>query len=129
MSEEAAIQIGSIGWVDLTVQDADKTVQFYKDVVGWDIEKMDMGGYNDYILKIKGTNIPVAGICNAKGVNKDIPPVWLNYFTVKDINKSIEKCKASGGSIVLPTKLMGNYGKVCIIKDNNGVISALFEQL
>lgn len=129
MSDKTNIQVGSIGWVDLTVQNADKTVQFYKDVVGWDIEKMDMGDYNDYILKIKGTNIPVAGICNAKGVNKDIPPVWLNYFTVEDINKSVDKCKANGGSILLPIKLMGNYGKVCIIKDINGVICALFEQL
>ncbi len=126
MSQTDKPQIGSLGWVDLTVNNADQIVEFYKNVVGWEIDKFNMGDYDDYILKLPGTNIPVAGICNAKGLNKDIPPVWLNYFTVENVDISADECVKMGGSLIIPPKKMGEYGRFCIIKDPAGVICALF---
>ena len=32
-----------------------------------------------------GAAQPVSGICHARGSNADLPPVWLIYITVADL--------------------------------------------
>ena len=39
---------GKIGWVDLTVKNADQVRDFYKEVIGWKPEAVTMGNYNDW---------------------------------------------------------------------------------
>ena len=42
--------IGKIGWIDMTVDDADFLRDFHKDVVGWTVEDTSMGDYSDYTM-------------------------------------------------------------------------------
>ena len=53
---------GSIAWVDLTVEDAGSVRDFYKEVVGWEVQGCDMdgGAYQDYNMMPAGTEQPVA---------------------------------------------------------------------
>ena len=41
-------EVGSIGWFDLTVENADEVREFYRRVVGWTETPLDMGGYSDH---------------------------------------------------------------------------------
>ena len=50
MSDVSNPPIGSIGWCDLTVPDADGVRDFYRGVVGWTATECDMGGYSDYVV-------------------------------------------------------------------------------
>lgn len=50
MSEQNKPHIGSIGWLDLTVENADAVRDFYQEVVGWTTSGVDMGGYSDYCM-------------------------------------------------------------------------------
>jgi hypothetical protein len=72
-SPDAAAPVGRISWLDLTVSDAPAIRDFYRQVVGWsvqDVEMEDSGErYADYnMLSEDGT--PAAGICEvtSKGV-------------------------------------------------------------
>ena len=38
------MSLGKIGWADLTVNDAETVRDFYRDVVGWTVQPVDMGG-------------------------------------------------------------------------------------
>jgi len=58
---------GEIGWIDLTVQDAESVRDFYQAVAGWLPSPVDMGGYNDFCMSRPGGAEPVAGICHAAG--------------------------------------------------------------
>jgi predicted enzyme related to lactoylglutathione lyase len=49
------------------------------------------------------------------------------YFTVKDLDKCILECNASGGKVIIESKNMGNYGRYCVIEDPAGAVCALFE--
>ena len=49
-------EVGKIGWIDMTVDDADGVRDFYKAVVGWETDDVSMGDYSDYVMKM-----PVAG--------------------------------------------------------------------
>ena len=80
--------------MDLTVPDAAPVRDFYRDVVGWTAAEVDMGGYQDYTMA--AGDDPVAGVCHARGGNADVPPVWLVYFTVAELDESLRRCAAAG---------------------------------
>lgn len=127
MSDISKQEIGSITWFDLTVKNADAVRDFYNKVVGWTFAPVDMGGYNDYNMNSPADGKTVAGICHARGMNADLPPQWLLYITVEDIDKSAAKCVELGGKIIDGPKGMGSYGRMCVIQDPAGAVAALVQ--
>jgi len=117
---------GSIGWVDLTVDDAASIRDFYADVVGWKPEPVDMGDYSDFnMTRADGT--PSAGVCHARGSNADLPASWLVYVNVPDLDGSMERCRARGGEVVVGPKEMSGHGRYAVIRDPAGAVMALFQ--
>jgi uncharacterized protein len=116
----------TISWHDLTVDDADSISDFYCRIAGWTKEPYNMGDYSDYVMKDAAGNV-TGGICNARGSNKDIPPVWLCYITVSDLDKSLEACTAAGGQVAGSKKTMGEQGTYCLIRDPAGAYVMLWE--
>jgi uncharacterized protein len=125
MSEKA--DVGSIMWTDITVENAERIRDFYSAVVGWTASGVDMGGYDDFNMNDPETGTPVAGVCHARGGNADLPPVWLIYVNVEDIEKSIARCVELGGQVISGPKGMGGQGRYCVIRDPAGAALALFE--
>ena len=78
--------VGEIGWIDMTVDDATATRDFYQDVVGWNVEDTSMGDYSDYTMMSPGDGEAIAGICHARGSNSDLPGGWLIYIVVADVD-------------------------------------------
>lgn len=112
---------GRFLWHDLTVKDASKVSEFYEKVTGWERQGFDMGGYNDYVMSPEEGEDPIAGICYARGSNKDIPPQWLMYVNVKNLDKSISAVKRFGGKVIGEKSKMGDDGKFyCLIQDPAG---------
>jgi uncharacterized protein len=112
-SPGAAAQAGCIAWLDLTVSDAAATRDFYRRVVGWGVRDVAMkdadNGYADYeMLGDDGT--PAAGVCHARGVNADLPPVWLIYLPVSDLPESLRRAREEGGAVV--KEVRGGDGRV-----------------
>ncbi len=117
--------IGRIGWVDMTVDDADGVRDFYKAVVGWGHEDVSMGEYADYSMTTAAGNA-VAGICHARGTNAGLPGGWLIYVTVADVEASAAACEANGGEIVVPVRGLAG-GRFCVIRDPGGATAALYQ--
>lgn len=126
MSEKP--KVGTIGWIDLTVDDADAIRDFYKSVTGWQHGEVSMGEYSDYTMQLPSDDTPVAGICHKSGTNADLPSHWLIYITVGDLDTSMDECKKRGGSVISGPKQMGPTARYCIIRDPAGAVAALFEQ-
>lgn len=122
-------RIGAITWTDLTVPNAGAVRDFYRDVVGYDVVDVDMGGYSDYCMNVPGTETTVSGICHAQGINADLPPVWLVYITVANLTESLAKVTAGGGKILRGPTSMGAPGSMAVIEDPAGAVSALFGPL
>jgi predicted enzyme related to lactoylglutathione lyase len=119
-------KVGTIGWIDLTVPDASKVRDFYCKVVGWTTSEVDMGGYADYCVHPPDGD-PVAGICHARGTNAEMPPAWLIYITVADLNASLAKCRTLGGEVVTAVRDMGGYGRIAVVRDPAGAVCALIQ--
>jgi len=107
--------LGTINGFDLTV-------------VGWTVEPLDMGDYADYVMKSPETGEWTAGICHARGVNADLPPPWLVYITVPDLEASLAQCLALGGTQLTPIK--GDHGSensYATIQDPAGAVLTLMQ--
>jgi predicted enzyme related to lactoylglutathione lyase len=119
--------VGTIGWVDLTVDAADAVRDFYSDVVGWKAEPVIMGQYVDYNMTTPDGGVPAAGVCHRRDGNAHIPPVWMVYFVVADLEESIAKVRARGGEVVAEPRRAGNT-RYAMFKDPAGAVAALVQQ-
>lgn len=117
---------GNVGWIDLTVADADSTRDFYSAVVGWQTEPLDMGGYSDYVMKAPDGD-GVAGVCHARGSNANQPAVWMVYFMVADLDASLAEVTARGGEIIRPPAGEGSSGRFAVVRDPAGACCGLFQ--
>lgn len=120
-------QAGTITWCDLTVPDAGALKEFYQNVVGWKSADVDMGGYNDFTMLTPDGKTAVAGICHHRGTNEGIPPQWMVYINVADLDQSVKEVEGRGGTVILGPKNISGYGRYCLIKDPAGAVCALFQ--
>lgn len=117
---------GSICWIDLTVDDAPRLRDFYARVAGWTPGPVPMGGYDDFVMNHPQTGEPVAGVCHRRGPNADLPPVWMIYIHVKNMESALAEVLAAGGKVVrLPAQ--AGPGSMAVIEDPSGLISSLYE--
>jgi predicted enzyme related to lactoylglutathione lyase len=121
------MNIGTIGWIDLTVENAGEIRDFYRSVAGWSVEEVQMDGYQDYCMSPPGGEGPVAGICHARGGNSGLPPGWLIYITVEDLEQSVARCLSLGGEVRVQPKSAGD-DRYCVIRDPSGACCALYQK-
>ena len=116
---------GSIGWVDLTVRDAPILREFYEKVAGWQSQPVKMSGYEDFSMLAESGDA-AAGICHARGGNANLPPVWMIYIVVENLDLALQNCRELGGEVISPVRASGG-SRFAVIRDPAGVVSALWE--
>lgn len=70
-------------------------------------------------------NVSFTGVCHARGGNGGLPPVWMIYLPVGDLDESLRRVEAEGGKVVKTMK--GGDGKYvyAAIQDPVGAYFAL----
>ncbi len=124
MADDA--EIGKVGWIDITVDDATGLRDFYAAVTGWKPKDVSMGEYSDFMMTMPGNDEAAAGICHARGDNAALPPQWLIYIIVADADKSAAVCVARGGKVLVGPKPLSG-GRFCVIEDPGGAVAALYQ--
>lgn len=119
--------IGRVSWVDLAVPNAEKVRDFYSRVIGWTSKEHDMETYFDYEMKDPETDETVAGVCHAQGINAQLPPAWMVYFTVADLDDSLAGVKEMGGEVIGDVR---GYGadRYAFVRDPGGAVCALYQK-
>lgn len=117
--------IGAIGWLDLSIPDATRVRDFYAAVCGWTHEGLSMGDYEDYVMKASDGSA-VGGVCHARGSNANVPPHWIPYAVVSDIDASVAKITELGGTIVDGPRSAGG-GRMVIFRDPAGAHFGLWQ--
>ncbi len=121
-------RVGHIRWVDLTVPNAPATRDFYRQVIGWTVQDVQMTDadqqYADYSM-CGDDNYPTAGICHARGGNAGLPRTWLLYLPVGDFAESLRRVEAEGGTIIKSTAGTGDEYTYAIVQDPVGAYFAV----
>jgi predicted enzyme related to lactoylglutathione lyase len=127
-SGDAAARVGCITWLDLTVSDASATRDFYGQVVGWSAQDVEMEDaserYVDYNM-LGSDERPAAGICHARGVNLNLPPVWMIYLPVGDLAESLRRVREGGGEVIKATPETHGKHAYAVVQDPVGACLAL----
>ena len=118
-------KLGKFLWADLTVPNAAELKEYYKEVIGWSEHPVAMKDgeepYEDFAM-MTDKDTAVAGICNQRGVNANIPPQWITYINVEDVEKSLNKAIALGGKLVHESKKKDGSYNFVIIADPVGAV-------
>ncbi|MEO0829489.1 MAG: VOC family protein [Pseudomonadota bacterium] len=104
------------------MRDSQALLPFYEAVCNWTASDHDMGAYVDFDMSTASGD-RVAGLCQAKGANAALPPVWLMYVAVPSLKDALGKVEGLGGTVIMqPT------GAFAVIADPAGTHLALWEQ-
>ena len=96
---ETLPEIGDVSWRELYTTDAAAAMRFYSDLFGWrETQAMDMGPMGKYHIFARKWDL--GGMMNKPKEMAQVPPNWGLYFRVGDLEKAIERVKASGGQIL-----------------------------
>lgn len=119
---------GTINWTDLTIPNAEEVKEFYKTVIGWTEQAIPMKDgdeeYNDFVM-LHSENGAAGGICHSKGTNLGIPPQWIPYISVNDIEKRKNLAIEHGGEILKEQLNKDGELYYVIMKDISGAIFAM----
>jgi hypothetical protein len=97
---ETAPEVGEASWHELMTTDAPAALKFYSEIFGWQpSEALDMGALGKYHMFNRPHGM-IGGMMNKPPEMAQVPPHWMIYFRVPDINAAVERIKANGGQIL-----------------------------
>jgi hypothetical protein len=119
---------GDFCWYELTTSNVQAAKDFYGKVFGWEFSDHDMGEMTYTMITIKGKQ--AAGIWAVpKDLEHQMPPHWMAYILVDDIEASVQKAEKEGAEIKKPIQNAGDFGRFAIIADPAGAHIALWQTL
>lgn len=117
---------GQFCWNELVTPDPKKAKEFYTKLFGWKTEEMQMPDMTYTIFKNGDKGI--GGMLQTpKGQEKNIPPHWMSYIWVDDLEAMLKKAQDLGATVMVPPKQAGDMGTLAIITDPTGAHIAFWK--
>ena len=109
-------------WYELMTADPDASKAFYDTVIGWTIEAQPSGPM-DYRMIDSGNGGQVGGVMRLteEMIAGGAKPTWLFYIGVDDVDASIAKIEAAGGSVLMPAWDIPGIGRLAMVADPQGI--------
>ena len=106
---------GTLGWVELATRDTERARDFYTTVFGWSVNASDwytqwgIGGDDFGGMADMGDRFP-----------PEVPPHWLPYFAVDDVDATAEVAQQAGGAVVMPPTSVPDGPRIAVLRDPQG---------
>jgi len=116
---------GRFAWHELTTTDHRAALDFYRRLFGWESTgafTMDVGEYQTYGSRGKS----YGGMFTRTRAMANMPPFWLCYIAVPDLEKSVAAAKRAGGKIMTGPTDVPDGGRIAILTDPQGAMFALY---
>ena len=126
MPEFEKVAMGKFCWVELNTPDVEAGKRFYGGLLGWKLADMPMPSGSYAMASLGGKS--VAGL-QAQALDQQkqgVPPNWLSYIAVDDVEVSARKAVTLGGALLVPPMAMGP-GKFAVVTDPAGAAFALWQ--
>lgn len=116
---------GAVAWVEIATKDSARARDFYSDLFGWTSVSHDMGGTPYVVFSNQGTEI--AGLMEIKKSWGEVPPHWLAYMAVDQIETAVEAARENGATIIVPPASAEGIGYWSVVRDAQGAVLALMQ--
>ena len=113
---------GDFIWYELLTPDQDAARSFYEKVVGWTIDK-SADNEMDYRM-INSASGPIAGsmTLTADMQSGGMPPCWLGYIAVDNVDDVVEATTAAGGAVHMEPHDLDGVGRIAFLADPSGAL-------
>ena len=117
MSDTPPMTPGTFGWNELVTDDTEACETFFTRLMGWttDSKAMEDGGVYTFF---KQGDRPVGGMMSMQSLGlEDVPPHWMAYLTVENVDDACARCRELGGRIVMEPVDVPGIGRFAIVAD------------
>jgi predicted enzyme related to lactoylglutathione lyase len=114
---------GRFVWHELHTTDRAKAQKFYGQLLGWETKDVSMGPGEPYSLCIQNGK-DFAGITKSMAP-AHVPPHWLPYIAVEDVDASATKATQLGAKIMNAPMDIPNVGRFAVLADPQGAAFAI----
>jgi predicted enzyme related to lactoylglutathione lyase len=113
---------GALAWNELNTTDIEAAGAFYSGVFGWTISPFE--GSPEPYLAIKNGEGNNGGIRPAS--SPGMPPAWLVYFGIEDLDAALESIERLGGAKHAGPIDIG-MARIAVVADPQGAVFALYD--
>lgn len=115
---------GGMAWCEVNSRDAEKAATFYAKIFGLRDQVLEMQGSPYHMLH--AADQPVCGALQMTAEWGELPPHWMTYFAVRDIEAAKATVLKHGGQVPFGP-FDSPYGKIIVTKDPQGAAVSFIE--
>jgi predicted enzyme related to lactoylglutathione lyase len=117
-TDTAAPPVGRFVWHDLMTPDVEKAKRYYADLLGWTYKDFDMGEGGAYSM-IHAGGTEWGGFMHFDPAH-GVPPHWISYVTVPDVDAATAAAERLGGKVTVPGRDIPTVGRFAVIEGPTG---------
>ncbi|HZL21487.1 MAG TPA: VOC family protein [Polyangia bacterium] len=128
MEMHDATRPGEFTWRELMTSDHEAAFGYYSQLFGWKkLRDFDMGGHGKYLLYGQGHDDRELGGMFTKDKDAPMPPAWIYYIQVADLDAAIARAKGHGGTLMNGPMEVPGGARIAHLTDPQGAFFALHE--
>jgi predicted enzyme related to lactoylglutathione lyase len=117
---------GALTWTELATRDTKAAESFYTKLFGWTAKSDAVAPAFVYTEWSNGGRA-IGGMMSMDGFPKEIPPYWMVYFVVNDVDAATATGSRLGGTTIVPPRDIPNVGRFSVLKDGQGAVFAVIK--
>jgi predicted enzyme related to lactoylglutathione lyase len=119
---------GAFCWFELATTDQEAARKFYTSLFGWTLNEFPMGPDELYtIFQVDSQDAAAAYSMNREQRNQGIPPHWMLYIAVDNVEKTGTHAVEIGGRLCAPAFDVMDLGRMAVIADPTGAMFSVWQ--
>lgn len=110
---------GNRCWYELLTSDLEQAKKFYGELFGWQFESKEMQPGQDYTTIYNGDK-QIAGLMAFTEASQEVPPYWQIYFTVDNLDQTLEKAQAKHAKAMYEPINYPEVGRFTSLQEQGG---------
>jgi uncharacterized protein len=120
---------GDFCWNELMTSDVEKAKAFYKALFNWEYQEVGTNTEKYTMIKTAGGDGGGGIMQTPADKQGQIPPHWMTYINVDNIDESVAKATSLGANVKVPATDVQDYGRFAIITDPTGAHVGMWQSL
>jgi predicted enzyme related to lactoylglutathione lyase len=117
---------GTLCWAELDTNDTNSAGSFYTALFGWGKKGGGQAANETAYTEWQQGGKSIGGMMTIPKEWGPVPPNWLVYFAVSDVDASAKKAGDLKGAAIVPPTNIPDMGRFAVLRDPQGAVFAVF---
>jgi len=128
MAEFSSHVPGTFSWAELATTDQKAGVQFYRSLLGWEVNEQPIGPDGVYTMfTLRGQEVAAGYTMRPEERQHGAPPHWNLYVTVASVDASTKNAESLGAKVLAPPFDVMDVGRMAVLQDPTGAVFQLWQ--